>query len=186
MNGFASCVIIQRFYLLMPVASWGFRHRSPYCFHPQTAYALQRMIGWEAPCTCIAMHHIVWLAERPRAPAFWCIPFYDLLRALVHLHCDVTIGTETITTGCSCRSFKGDSPDGKGHWAIMWPIWGRQDPGGPHVGPMNFAIWVAMFKEKKSTLKRNLNVVKSMSIATGRSSGVTLIARLMGPTWGPS
>ena len=24
----------------------------------------------------------------------------------------------------------------------MGPIWGRQDPGGPHVGPMNFAIWV--------------------------------------------
>ena len=21
------------------------------------------------------------------------------------------------------------------------PIWGRQDPGGPHVGPMDFAIW---------------------------------------------
>ena len=21
------------------------------------------------------------------------------------------------------------------------PIWGRQDPGGPHIGPMNFAIW---------------------------------------------
>ena len=21
------------------------------------------------------------------------------------------------------------------------PIWGRQDPGGPHVGPMKFAIW---------------------------------------------
>ena len=28
------------------------------------------------------------------------------------------------------------------HGAIMGPIWGRQDPGGPHVGPMNFAIWV--------------------------------------------
>ena len=26
----------------------------------------------------------------------------------------------------------------------MGPIWGRQDPGGPHVGPMNFAIWVNM------------------------------------------
>ena len=25
----------------------------------------------------------------------------------------------------------------------MGPIWGRQDPGGPHVGPMNLAIWVA-------------------------------------------
>ena len=24
----------------------------------------------------------------------------------------------------------------------MGPIWGRQDPDGPHVGPMNFAIWV--------------------------------------------
>ena len=23
----------------------------------------------------------------------------------------------------------------------MGPILGRQDPGGPHVGPMNFAIW---------------------------------------------
>ena len=23
----------------------------------------------------------------------------------------------------------------------MGPIWGRQDPGGPHAGPMNFAIW---------------------------------------------
>ena len=25
---------------------------------------------------------------------------------------------------------------------FMGPIWGQQDPGGPHVGPMNFAIWV--------------------------------------------
>ena len=24
----------------------------------------------------------------------------------------------------------------------MGPIWGRDDTGGPHVGPMNFAIWV--------------------------------------------
>ena len=24
----------------------------------------------------------------------------------------------------------------------MGPIWGREDPGGPHVGPMNFVIWV--------------------------------------------
>ena len=32
-------------------------------------------------------------------------------------------------------------PDSKVHGAQMGPIWGRQDPGGPHVGPMNFAIW---------------------------------------------
>ena len=23
----------------------------------------------------------------------------------------------------------------------MGPIWGREDPGEPHIGPMNFAIW---------------------------------------------
>ena len=33
-------------------------------------------------------------------------------------------------------------PDSKIHEANMGPIWGRQDPGGAHVGPMNFAIWV--------------------------------------------
>ena len=32
-------------------------------------------------------------------------------------------------------------PDSKVHGANMGPIWGRQDPNGPHVGPMNFAIW---------------------------------------------
>ena len=34
------------------------------------------------------------------------------------------------------------SPDNKVRGANMGPIWGRQDPSGPHVGPMNFAIWV--------------------------------------------
>ena len=32
--------------------------------------------------------------------------------------------------------------DSKVHGANMGPIWGREDPGGPHVGPMNFTIWV--------------------------------------------
>ena len=34
-----------------------------------------------------------------------------------------------------------DIPDSKVHWANMGPTWGRQDPGGPHVGPVNLAIW---------------------------------------------
>ena len=33
-------------------------------------------------------------------------------------------------------------PDSKVHGANIGPIWGRQDPGGPHVGPMNLAIWL--------------------------------------------
>ena len=35
----------------------------------------------------------------------------------------------------------GNSPDSKVHGANMGPIWGQQDPGGPHVGPMNLVIW---------------------------------------------
>ena len=31
--------------------------------------------------------------------------------------------------------------DSKVHGANMGSIWGRQDPGGPHVCPMNIAIW---------------------------------------------
>ena len=35
-------------------------------------------------------------------------------------------------------------PESKVHGANMGPIWGRQDPGGPYVGPMSFAIWVVL------------------------------------------
>ena len=42
---------------------------------------------------------------------------------------------------CCHHVTKSTSPDSKVHGANMEPIWGRQDPGGPHVGPMNFAIW---------------------------------------------
>ena len=38
------------------------------------------------------------------------------------------------------RSFK-TIPDSKVRGTNMGPTWGRQDPGGPHVGPMNLAIW---------------------------------------------
>ena len=34
-----------------------------------------------------------------------------------------------------------DIPDIKVHGANIGPCWGRLDPGEPHVGPMNFAIW---------------------------------------------
>ena len=36
----------------------------------------------------------------------------------------------------------------------MGPTWDRQDPGGPHVGPMNLAIWEC----KKDTRKHNKSV----------------------------
>ena len=56
------------------------------------------------------------------------LPFRQLCRTqqlLGHIHstCDIA------------------GPDSKVYGAHMGPLWGRQDPGGPHVGPMNFAIW---------------------------------------------
>ena len=37
---------------------------------------------------------------------------------------------------------KQNCPDSKIHGANMGPTWGRQDPGGPHVGHVNLVIWV--------------------------------------------
>ena len=45
-------------------------------------------------------------------------------------------------------------PDSKFHGVNMGPIWGRQDPGGSHVGPMNFAIW-----ELHLTLPKKLDMI---------------------------
>ena len=50
----------------------------------------------------------------------------------------------TSSTGLSDQQYisvRQRNPDSKVHGANMGPIWGLQDPGGPHVGPMNFAIW---------------------------------------------
>ena len=43
----------------------------------------------------------------------------------------------------------------------MGPIWGRQDPGGPHAGPMILAILVWMCGVVFITLESGLLVVKS-------------------------
>ena len=42
------------------------------------------------------------------------------------------------------RLLYGIYPDSKVHGANVGPTWGQQGPGGPHVGPMNLAIWVCM------------------------------------------
>ena len=46
-----------------------------------------------------------------------------------------------VSMGHQWHPLTKDNPDSKVHGANMGPIWGRQDPGGPHVGPKNFAIW---------------------------------------------
>ena len=50
------------------------------------------------------------------------------------------------------------SPESKVHGANMGPIWVRQDPGGPHVGPMNLAIWVIL-KNKLQMLSHDFHLL---------------------------
>ena len=38
------------------------------------------------------------------------------------------------------NAIENSIPDSKVHGANMGPIWGQQDPGGSHVGPMNLVI----------------------------------------------
>ena len=55
---------------------------------------------------------------------------------------------------------EGDSiPDSNVHGANMGPIWGRQDPGGPQVGPINFAIWDVTIGGLYFVMSLNWNVL---------------------------
>ena len=56
-----------------------------------------------------------------------------------------------------CPSIWYGSPDSKVHGANMGPTWGRQDPGGPHVGPMNLAIWESPLSSKITGLWLQIN-----------------------------
>ena len=53
-------------------------------------------------------------------------------------------------------------PDSKDHGANMGPIWGRQDPGGPHVSPMNFVIWVASSNNLGSYLEAHPDNIRML------------------------
>ena len=53
----------------------------------------------------------------------------------------VSLISNLYSTSVTAGLYGITSPDSKVYGANMGPIWGRQDPGGPHVGPMNLAIW---------------------------------------------
>ena len=53
----------------------------------------------------------------------------------------VNFTPETVSiSGRQIAAVSDGMVDSKVHGANMGPIWGRQDPGGPHVCPMNFVI----------------------------------------------
>ena len=76
------------------------------------------------------------------------------------------------------------APDSKVHGANMEPIWGQQGPGGPHVGPMNFAIWGSnndeqdqLFITKPCTtmLNKTLRLLLDILYCTGNSKGTAIL-----------
>ena len=73
------------------------------------------------------------------------------------IHVGCTAEVQCICLSSNVRdcigSVLGQFPDSKNHGANMGPIWGRYNPGGPHVGPINFAIWVVIFSSKYSNYK---------------------------------
>ena len=66
---------------------------------------------------------------------------------------------------CVCREYilpnmylRITIPDNKAHGANMGPIWGRQDPSGPHVGSMNFALWDDLNKSSHGDTSLKISV----------------------------
>ena len=80
---------------------------------------------WETTLHCNAISH--WLSPYQE----WSLIQYGFCR-----------NQELDQDHSAARRLIIKSPDSKVYGANMGPVWGRQDPGGPHVGPMNLAIWV--------------------------------------------
>ena len=68
----------------------------------------------------------------------------------------------------------GVIPDSKLHGANMGPTWGRQVPGGPHVGPMNLAI--------RDDFKRSASVVVGSPRSWWRQSYICDVCFLSPPS----
>ena len=126
--------------------------------------ALVQIMAWRRPgdkslsepMMIISLTHICvtqpqWVNSLWPSVATWRHPIWSslvqtMIMAFRHQPI-IWINTELSSVGPSKTNtaksqIKIDYPDSKVHGANMGPIWGRQDPGGPHVGPMKFAIWV--------------------------------------------
>ena len=69
------------------------------------------------------------------------------------------------------KFYTNDFPDSKVHGANMGPTWVLSAPAGPHVGPMNFAIRVAVF-----SFTHAITMLHQMYLSCyiGEDPGVTL------------
>ena len=73
--------------------------------------------------------------------------------ALYTSGCHTTAVTRAALGYVPCHEgvIQGHPPDSKVHGVYMGPTWGKQDPCGPHVGPLILIIWTcSQFSEKGS------------------------------------
>ena len=94
-----------------------------------------------------------------RQPKTCCCRLFEPGRSNKN-HCKGTKMTKNISLEIMA-AISQTIPDSKVHGTNMGPTWGRQDPGGPHVGPMNCALWdiirCIFMKEKSCILVKMSN-----------------------------
>ena len=95
----------------------------------------------------------------------WTFNVYVRLKITSHSFCWIWIFTYALTSMAVCIQCKHGYRDSKVHVANMGPIWGRQDPGGPVVDPMNFVIWLIT-----SLLINNVNPMVAQNIPVSSKS----------------
>ena len=66
----------------------------------------------------------------------------DLYLQMSNLKNAITISGQMVFNPISVREISQNFPDSKVHGAHMRPTWVLSAQGGPHVGPIEFAIWV--------------------------------------------
>ena len=117
-----------------------------YASHPiGPSYCLERFGGWcgnmESLDLFLLLRRLMEMVKRTNLP---------IDRFIVRRLGNVDF-REIVTASNTCSIYhpglllaRRSFPHNKVHGANTGPTRGRQDPGGPHVGPMNFAIWVGL------------------------------------------
>ena len=89
-------------------------------------------------------HSFIIILHQCATPAPWPAYIFDILSEKVNGPFRCIHGVyRWLRTSLRCLIISNGvtATDSKIHGAKMGLIWGRQDPGVPHVGRMNFAIW---------------------------------------------
>ena len=101
---------------------------------------------------------LIWIPTIRIRLSWWChivkMAMSMLERSHLYMYIGMHLGAKNQSSEILLKLLF-NVPDSKVHGSNMGPIWGRQDPGGPHVGAMNLAIW-GITRERIYLVKLNL------------------------------